>query len=274
MKMNAEILYLDRDELVAALSEKKQKVLVGYKLPEWDLNPADLNAVINSGQTKLVERELAARSRDSINLTEPADNIIDAIATPEMTIVMVIASKGHGRYLVTYSILENLIVEHFVNEDGSHTLTRFRDLASLFVRIEDLIPIESINRDGRPIYEISMDQFEDLNKQITSLKPAITKIRKVLESAGVAKAHLKLVVPALTQPLLSLSMACLVVEGSEAIEASSTTLFADQQSTWGFWPKDTDSDPATFWLMPAGINDIHSTLIDWFGVREQLGNSD
>jgi hypothetical protein len=270
MNGKVEILNLTRAEFFTALNTFKDPVLVGMKLPEWELPENEQQALTNTGRDSLVERELGTvQAGTEFELAAVADPFIRAIARPEMVIGLVLASKGRGRYMLFYNIHEDLIIEHLINEDGSHTLTHFKEIGSLFARFTELIPLQSVNREGRPMYEISQEQLESISEEVQK-KMTVKKAKAILEKTILVKEQLAMAAAAVAKPLFSLSMACLVVEGKAAVEASSAPGFADEKSAWGIWPKDTDADPPIFWLMPAGINDIHSTLIDWFGIRDQL----
>lgn len=76
---------------------------------------------------------------------------------------------------------------------------------------------------------------------------------------------------ALEQPEFTLSLACLQIENDEALDASSTSIFADQQSAWGIWPDNMEADPPILLIFPSGITDIYNAVTDWLEARIKAG---
>jgi hypothetical protein len=269
---NGNLIILSRAELLAALNHYGTRDIIGSKFSETDLDENKIQAVLEEGNNKLVDRNLGEYSPDKnkIKLNSKFESFIKPLVYRDLALILIVGVKGKGQFPLVYFKFEGGIVEHIVNEDRTHTLTIFTEIADLLQRFIELVPLQSVIRKGRQKFEIEHSFFENIVKLSKDEKRGTQKVSKELERLNIDNIVASKVASALTKPDVTISLALVLCEGDKVSEASSFAIFADQESSWGIWPKETDSDPPLFWLMPSGINDVHSALIDWLGIRDEL----
>lgn len=263
-------LELSRAELVYGLTLFGKTKIVGAKFLEFDLNVEALESVQTEGRDSLVARGLALKSnQEEITLLPEFEKLLRALVDRNEAILLVLDSKGRGRYAFAYNLYDDWIVEHFVNDDSAHTLTVFETFGIFFERLSRVIPLQAVDREGRPTIILEMPKVEQI-VALAQNENSEKVVAEALKKEGVNAEYIERLSSAISNPLLTVSIAYLVSEDDEAVEASSCTIFGDEHSVWGIWPKDMKSNPPKVWIMPSGINDIHSALIDWMGIRETL----
>lgn len=262
------IVRLSQNAMIAILDFFGKRKIVGANFKEFDLPAEKLEEIISQGRDELEEEDLL-RDRGSKNLfIEPAvGELVRALFNQQAAIVVIIKSKGHGQYSLSLNAYKDLIVEHFIDETDYHVLTGFTDYASVFARITEIIPLKAVSDANRPRLAVATSFVENL-VQLSKQPGAQNKIADELKKKEYSDEIIKSLSQALSSPLLSISGAFLLIEGDEATEASSFSIFADENASWGIWPKAENGSLGDLWLMPSGINDVQMCVSDWLGARE------
>lgn len=267
-------LILSRADLVYVLNALQATRIVGVELQEFTWPQQRFDALLKEAEQSLIERSLLTLDDQTQTrlLAPELVGMVGALALRSHAFVLVRGVRGKGQQLFIFNLHQDIMVEHTQLQEGSHRLALVGTLEDLFARIEDLVPLQPVIREGRPEVTIAQTEFERLRQQVQAGDTG--EARSILVAAGSAGDLVPLLLQALQNPLFTLSLACLECERDKVIDASSVAIFADEQSSWGIWPSTADTDAPSLLIFPTGINDVRSAFIDWLGLRDELRSSD
>jgi len=262
-------LILSRAELVYVLNALQATRIVGVDLKEFTCPRQKLEALLEEAEQSLIARSLLTVDNQSQTrlLAPELVEMVGALAFRSLAFVLVRGVRGKGQQLFIFNLYQDIMVEHTQPQDGIHRLALISTLEDLFARIESLVPLQPVIREGRPEFTIAQTEFERLRQQVQA--GGNGEALSTLVAAGLAEDLAPLLIQALQNPLFTLSLACLECEGDAVVDASSVAIFADEQSAWGIWQGTADVDAPQLLIFPTGINDVRSAFIDWLGLRDE-----
>lgn len=261
-KVIAEVI-ISHAELIYVLHRIKAKNLVGMELKEFSLPNEKLDEILELGLKSLISRSVI--DPKTLEISSELIDLVRAIGFREFAVILVRGIRGKGKQIYIFNFYGNSIVEHTQPEENKHRLKVIASFEDFINRIEQLVPIKPVFSENRLQYHINTIDFERI--QDLSIKNP-EEARQKLLSNGVSESSALLLLSILSNPILTFSIACLVVKKNTIVEANSVAIFADEISSWGVWSSKTTKNKLDWLIMPTGINDVKMSLIKWL----EIGN--
>ncbi|MCW5874194.1 MAG: hypothetical protein KIS88_06065 [Anaerolineales bacterium] len=264
MSVVKQSLVVPHSAMVAMLHHYGKSGFVGVRFSEFQ---EDQGLAVEVGKGIQVLKQMGwATSTSPLVLDAVFETTIRSLLFRQLALLVVLMERGS-----TYSLSFNRnveeyeeYIEHYVNKEGSHVLTRHTGYQEVISRVADLIPLEPVIREERPTIALEtgfVSELVELPRNDSSLQ----KVAQMLSSYTKDEELVSRLSRALLSPVFTASVALIELEGDEASQASSFTVFADENSAWGIWPKSLE--PPMVWVMPSDVNDVKSCLTDWFQQR-------
>ena len=245
---------LSRAELVYLLHELKCKTVVGVNLKELNQSDEELSVSLKQGQT------LLNKKKDTVDYSQLVE-FVEVLGKRDIGIVMIRGIKNLGRQLFIFNFYNGKIIEHTMPEEGFYRLALIPSFDALIERLKQIVSLAAVNMNDREINKISQPDFENIIKFVQSGN--IHEAEKILEQTDFNQAYYGYLLQAIGEPEFTLSIACFKIQNDTAMETSSVSIFADQQSSWGVWPGEMEATPPILYLFPSGITDVFNTFSDW-----------
>lgn len=256
---NQSEIILSRSELIYLLHGLNCKTAVGITLDELELPEEDLQDHLNKGSQDLAKHSL-------LPVPTYVQELVEAVGKRDMALIAVRGINKLGRQLFVFNFYKDKIIEHTLPTEGIHRLAVIDSFDALIQRFKQIVPLAPVEQSGRPKFKITQPEFEAVVNQAQSGQT--TQAEKSLLRAGLPKEFSKYLLRALKTPEFFLSLACIAVENDTAVNASSASIFADQQSAWGIWPYDMTASPPLMIIFPSGVTDVYNAIQDWYEARK------
>jgi hypothetical protein len=264
-------LILSRAELVYTLNALQTTHIVGMEMREFARPQKQFEALLREAEKSLIERSLLTVDNQSQErlLAPELVGMVGALAFRSLAFVLVRGVRGKGQQIFIFNRYRDIMVEHTFPREGTHRLALVNTLEDLLARVDSLVPLQPVIREGRPKFAIAQTEFEELQQRVQA--DSNGEALSNLVAAGLGQDLASVLIQALKNPLFTLSLACLKCERDTVVDAKSVAVFADEQSAWGVWQGTEDKGAPQLLIFPTGINDVLSALIDWLGFRDEQG---
>jgi len=259
-------LVISRSELIYVLNALQAKHVVGVDIKEFELTPSGLESLLQKAEKNLIASNLVTidPSTQTRQINPILIGMIGALAFRSAAFVLVRGVRDKGQQLFIFNVYQDIIVEHTQPQQSLHRLAVLEDLDAFFSRIDQLVPLHSVITKDRPQFVMSQTAFQDIqqNKGLQDYEIAQTLVK-----AGLSKDLTLPFIQAFQNPIITFSLAILSCEQDTAVDASSATIFADENSAWGVWGGVEGIRETDCLVFPTGTNDIKVAFADWLDVE-------
>jgi len=262
-------LIMSRAELVYVLNALQTNRIVGIDLKEFGLTKQQFQDLLREGEQSLLDRSLLEVDDATQNrLLAPAlVGMVGALAFRSIAVVLVRGSRGEGQQMFVFNLYQDTMIEHTQPQEGVHRLALIPTLADMYLRMEDLVPLHPVTMEDRPKFIIPQAEFEDIQRKVQEDEDV--EAAGALATAGLDEELTPSLVQALQNPMVALSLAFLKCEEDRVVDARSLAVFANEQSSWGIWSRQEETDTPQFIIFPTGINDVWLAFVDWIELQEK-----
>ena len=262
-------LIMSRAELVYVLNALQTNRIVGIDLKEFGLTKQQFQDLLREGEQSLLDRSLLEVDDATQNrLLAPAlVGMVGALAFRSIAVVLVRGSRGEGQQMFVFNLYQDTMIEHTQPQEGVHRLALIPTLADMYLRMEDLVPLHPVTMEDRPKFIIPQAEFEDIQRKVQEDEDV--EAAGALATAGLDEELTPVLVQVLQNPMVALSLAFLKCEEDRVVDARSLAVFANEQSSWGIWSRQEETDTPQFIIFPTGINDVWLAFVDWIELQEK-----
>lgn len=268
MKKNLNEIILSHNEFVYLLRLLDCMGIAGMTLEELKDTPA--NKIFEAGtKDKLMEKSFIKIKKGNVVIQPRILKLIYPVAKRDMAFVLIRGIKGIGEQLFVFNCFKNEIIEHTLPDENTHRLALISSFQRLIERFNELVPLNAVKQDGRPECIVDQPGFEAFINGVIKSQLKEYEIENKLSGFGFDKNYNHHFLQALKFPELTISIACLYIVKDQIEYATSVSIFADMESSWGIWPHKMDESPPLLMVFPTGIADVFSVVSDWYHARSE-----